>query len=1260
MEDNNWRATEGGESSVGGGGEWRSQLQSESRQRIINKIMDALRRHIPFSGQEGIQEIQKIAVRFEEKIYTAAISQNDYLKKISLKMLTMETKHPMPNAMPPNSANIGQNPPDSGSPSMQSQLNSQGLPLVPVSTSLSQSGQLLPQNITNNIYSAGLQGSAGLSSSLPPINSLSQANNSPSVNQNSNTQSIPNISGVRQNSVASAIGQGIPSNIFANSQRQTGRQQQGVSQQQQQQLQNSQQYLYKQQLLKQKIHSQMQSHIQQQEQQQNFLQSNQLHSSQQSVMQPSVMQSSPLSNLQQNQQSYAQQSTQSGFQQHPQSARQQQQQHASNNHQQQKAFQQQGVLPTQQQQHLVGQSNATNIQQNQLIGQQNSIPDMQQQQHRLSSQQNNLSNQQSQQLKGLPNNRAHLHQQQLGPQEQQQHHQLQSQQSISNSLPSQAQQSQQQMMSNLLQNGPNQSQTQQQSQMMSQMQSQPVQLQQQLGLHNQLNPLHRDMQQKLQTLQQKQVFQPQRAIPEAPSTSLDSTAQTGDADGGDWQEEIYQKIKSLKDVYFLDLNNLYQKIAAKLHQHEPLLLQPPHLQQGKSLQFEKLKGFKTMLERSLSLLQISKSDVQIEYKDKLGSFEKQFISIINSNRPRQPIPPMQQEQSLLPPHMHSMQQSQPPQSQMAQLQPHENQMNSQMRSQNLQGSRGTMQQNVANLQHNPSSPLSGISNAQQSMINSRQPSSALGPGQSNSMNSVHQVATGPLQPNPMSVPQQANVNFISSQSGMNSVQANLNSMQTSSSMLPQQHLKQQEQFLQNQQLKQFQHRQMQKSITQKQLMQQQQQFKQTKLQQPAQMQSNHSPMVDHMSDSTDSKMRQQLGVKPSAFQQHSSEIQRWYFFATRKSPRIVPSPSTPTLPSPLLGESEKVNSGISSLSKAGNVGHQTAGTLVPAQSLAIGTPGISASPLLDEFTSPEAHHSILAATASGESNATVGPIERLIKVVKSMSSKALTTSVCEIGSVVSMIDNIAGSAPGNGSRAAVGEDLVEMTKCRLRGRNFITLDETTGTKKIKRCTTSTPSDVVSSTGSINDSFKQFNGSDLSYLDSTVSSTAKKPRIEVNHALLEEIREINLLLIDTVVNISDEDVDPTMTAAAKEGGEGTVVKCSFSAIALSPNLKSHYVSSQMSPIHPIRLLVPKNYPNCSPVLMDKFPVEVCKEYEDLSMKARSRFSISLRSLSQPMSIGDIAKTWDICARDVISEYAQQSGGGSFSSKYGTWENCLTAA
>lgn len=62
--------------------------------------------------------------------------------------------------------------------------------------------------------------------------------------------------------------------------------------------------------------------------------------------------------------------------------------------------------------------------------------------------------------------------------------------------------------------------------------------------------------------------------------------------------------------------------------------------------------------------------------------------------------------------------------------------------------------------------------------------------------------------------------------------------------------------------------------------------------------------------------------------------------------------------------------------------------------------------------------------------------------------------------------------------------------------------------------------------------------------------------------MEEIREVNQRLIDTVVDISNEEVDPTAAAAAAEGTEGTIVKCSYNAVALSPSLKSQYASAQM--------------------------------------------------------------------------------------------------
>ncbi|GMH19378.1 hypothetical protein Nepgr_021219 [Nepenthes gracilis] len=88
-----------------GASDWRNQLHPDSRSRIVNKIMETLKRHLPFSGPEGLQQLQNIAIRFEEKIYIAATSQSEYLRRISLKMLTMEPKmqNTEPNALPSNS-----------------------------------------------------------------------------------------------------------------------------------------------------------------------------------------------------------------------------------------------------------------------------------------------------------------------------------------------------------------------------------------------------------------------------------------------------------------------------------------------------------------------------------------------------------------------------------------------------------------------------------------------------------------------------------------------------------------------------------------------------------------------------------------------------------------------------------------------------------------------------------------------------------------------------------------------------------------------------------------------------------------------------------------------------------------------------------------------------------------------------------------------------------------------------------------------------
>ncbi|KAK9065588.1 hypothetical protein SSX86_014989 [Deinandra increscens subsp. villosa] len=1257
MDTSNWRPNQGASGTVVDpsmeSGDWRTQLQADSRQRIVNKIMDTLKRHLPFSGNEGLQELKKIAVRFEEKIYTAATSQSDYLRKISLKMLSMENRsqNPMSDATQSSSVTNIVNPSDPGSQVMR-QVNNQGqqLPIAAPSNNIQSGQQMMSQSMHSNIGSTGMQGGSGLSSALPPGSGLQQSTMPNVAGQNSNLQNIQNMSGVQQNTVGNTMG---PNN-FANQRQQIQGRHQLAPQQQQQQTANSQ-YLYQQQLhqtANQKLQQpsmQLQSHNQQQ--QQNLLQPGHLQPSQQSGMQPQSSQ--PLMS-------------------HQQSVLRQRQQQAQ---------------PTQQ--NSTGQqTNATNVQQNQFIGHQNNYPDMQQQQQqqqqRLIGQQNKLSSvqQPQQQFIGQHNNLSSMQQQSgqqqplLGSQSgnsNMQTNQHPVQQMLQSNMP--MQQQNQQGSASLLPTQVQQSQTQPQQQVMPHMQSQVGRLQQQVGMQQQQNLLQQGMQQRLPTSgvfqqqnvidQQKPIFQQQRAMPEASSTSLDSTAQTANPNGGDWQEEVYQKIKAMKDLYLLDLNDMREKILSKLQQYDSLPQQP------NNDQLEKLRVFKSMLERYMQFLQIPKHGIMASFRDKLGAYEKQIIHVINSHR-RKPVGPQQQAQAPPPPNMQSMQQSQQTQSQVTQVQSHETQMN-------LQGSMAPMQPNNMGSVQQSSAPLSSGLNVQQNMMNSLQPSSNLNPGQNNSMNSLQQVSSGSLQQNTVSGPQQVNINPTS--------------LHAHSNMLQHQHVKQ-EQLLQSQQPNQFQQRQMQQQYMQRQQLLSQQQFhQQTKQPQPSgQMQGNQLSQLHQINDGGAGKVRQQTMVKSGAFQQHhaaaaapqrsayhqqlrpgapfspqllssaspqmsqhaSPQIDQSNMFKSANSPFTVPSPSTSSA-SPIPGE---LINAVPSLSNAGNIGHQQPSSAVlSTHSLAFGTPGISASPLLAEFTSPDGNLGAVVSIGSGKS-VTEQPLERLLRVVKSISPKALSASVSDIGSVVSMIDSIAGSAPGNGSRAAVGEDLIAMTKCRLQARNFVTQDGTNGTRKMKRFTSAMPFNVVSSVGSVNDSFKQLNASESSELDSTASSSIKRPRTESNHALLEEIKEINRGLIDTVLSISEENVDPAAASAVSEGGDGTVITCSFSAVALGPNMESQYASAQMSPIQPLRVLVPANYPNCSPILLDKFPAEVSKEFEDISTKTNLRFRICLRSLSQPMSLKDIARTWDASAAAVVSEYAQQCGGGTFSSKYGTWENCLS--
>ncbi|KAM0029643.1 putative coactivator CBP, KIX domain superfamily, mediator complex subunit 15, KIX [Helianthus debilis subsp. tardiflorus] len=190
---------------------------------------------------------------------------------------------------------------------------------------------------------------------------------------------------------------------------------------------------------------------------------------------------------------------------------------------------------------------------------------------------------------------------------------------------------------------------------------------------------------------QKRLCPQKRATAKA---SSNSAAQTDNPNGGDWQEEVYEKIKVMKDLYLLDLNDMHQKSVSKLQQHNYLPQQP------NNKKLEQLKVFKNMLERFMQFLQIPKRGILPIYKEKLGTYEKHIINVINSNR-RKPAAPQQQAQShaLPPQHMRYLQQSQQTHSQLTQVQQSHPQLQQQVdMQQRLATAGGLQKQNVIDMQ----------------------------------------------------------------------------------------------------------------------------------------------------------------------------------------------------------------------------------------------------------------------------------------------------------------------------------------------------------------------------------------------------------------------------------------------------------------------------------------------------------------------------------------------------------------------------------
>ncbi|KAB8094746.1 hypothetical protein EE612_022039 [Oryza sativa] len=159
---------------------------------------------------------------------------------------------------------------------------------------------------------------------------------------------------------------------------------------------------------------------------------------------------------------------------------------------------------------------------------------------------------------------------------------------------------------------------------------------------------------------------------------------------------------------------------------------------------------------------------------------------------------------------------------------------------------------------------------------------------------------------------------------------------------------------------------------------------------------------------------------------------------------------------------------------------------------------------------------------------------------------------------------------------------------------------------------------------------------------------QKTQVNANDALVDEIKTINNKLVDTVMNIADE--NGTDEIIYQNGG-GMLIKLSYNSMSLSPSLKSLFAASEMTIVMPVKLLVPADYPKSSPILVDNDDEQ--RRLSDISYAVAVAFGCAVDELPEPRSIEAMAMAWDGCVRRAVTEVAHRHGGGTFSSRHNQW-------
>ncbi|KAK2407556.1 mediator of RNA polymerase II transcription subunit 15a [Trifolium repens] len=255
-------------------------------------------------------------------------------------------------------------------------------------------------------------------------------------------------------------------------------------------------------------------------------------------------------------------------------------------------------------------------------------------------------------------------------------------------------------------------------------------------------------------------------------------------------------------------------------------------------------------------------------------------------------------------------------------------------------------------------------------------------------------------------------------------------------------------------------------------------------------------------------------------------------------------------------------------------------------------------------------------------------MQRLIKVLTSISPEALRAAVGEIKEVVHSNDEVVDEL-----------GLTTFPEGYKKPRSFV----------------ATAFDTSSICGSMLDGFNQFTETAESNLDS-FTMKGKPPKTVENQNLLGEIKEINNRLFDCEVVIAEKENVESAVGLAAEQSEGLLVKIMYNAVTINQNLVSKFTSDKKSLMKPLRLLIPASYPSSSLVILDELPLKVSDDLRALFERAKAKLKLNLQSINVPWLIKDVARAWEHCARESILEYAVANGGGTFTSMHRGWEVC----